>query len=173
MQLCQAIHSGDLVRRGARAKCLPSANLIQDCPALYDWGEFVTAEAVTKTQVEYQIKIAGLQRKVAQLKRALHLIEKSTFGPSRPQQRQCIHNPCSACFPGRHVCEVTGLSQPTRFWASSLAPSTNIPTTSPSGRGGPQSWRSQSRQPTRHTKIASSRSSSNCSPKAKRGTGFI
>lgn len=77
IQVCQEIRSGGLVRRGAQEKYNLSANVIQHWLALYDRGELVSEEAEGAVLVEYQAKIAALERKVGQLTMELDLLKKT------------------------------------------------------------------------------------------------
>ena len=76
IQVCQEIRTGGLLRRGAQEKYNLSANLIQHWLSLYDRGELVSEEAEAAVIVEYQAKIAALERKVGQLTMELDLLRK-------------------------------------------------------------------------------------------------
>lgn len=91
IQVCQEIRSGGLVRRGAQEKYNLSTNLIQHWLALYDRGELVSEEAEAAVLVEYQAKIAALERKVGQLTMELDLLKK-TPAP------QPVSNNASTCI---------------------------------------------------------------------------
>jgi transposase len=56
-----------VTRREAQAKYELSANLIQHWLSLYDRGELVGEEVHAARIVEYEAKIAALERKVGQL----------------------------------------------------------------------------------------------------------
>ncbi len=77
IQVCQEIRTGGLLRRGAQEKYNLSANLVQHWLSLYDRGELVSEEAEAAVIVEYQAKIAALERKVGQLTMELDLLKKT------------------------------------------------------------------------------------------------
>ena len=64
IQLCQEIRSGALGRRDAQKKYTLSANLIQMWLTQFDCGELSTEQAEASVVVEYEAKIAALERKV-------------------------------------------------------------------------------------------------------------
>ena len=77
IQLCQEIRSGALGRRDAQKKYTLSANLIQMWLTQFDRGELSTEEAEASVVVEYEAKIAALERKVGQLTMELDLVKKT------------------------------------------------------------------------------------------------
>ena len=77
IQVCQEIRHGGLGRRGAQEKYNLSANLIQTWLSLYDRGELLSEEAQAAATIEYEAKIAALERKVGQLTIELDLLKKA------------------------------------------------------------------------------------------------
>lgn len=77
LQLCQEIRSGGLGRRDAQQKYRLSANLIQLWLTRFDRGELVGEEVEAAMAVDYEAKIAALERKVGQLTMALDLLKKT------------------------------------------------------------------------------------------------
>lgn len=76
MQLCQDIRSGVLSRREAQKRYSLSANLIQLWLTLFDRGELEGDEVEAAAVVDYEAKIAALERKVGQLTMELDLLKK-------------------------------------------------------------------------------------------------
>jgi transposase len=77
LQVCQQIRSGDIGRREAQRHYNVSANLIQYWLTLYDRGELGQDEADAALIVDYEAKIAALERKVGQLTMELDLLKKT------------------------------------------------------------------------------------------------
>ncbi|MBS0316707.1 MAG: transposase, partial [Proteobacteria bacterium] len=77
IQVCQEIRNGGLGRLGAQEKYNLSANVIQTWLSLYDRGELISEEAQAAAIVEYEAKIAALERKVGQLTMELDLLKKT------------------------------------------------------------------------------------------------
>ena len=67
LQLCQDIRSGVLGRRDAQKKYSLSANLIQLWLTQFDHGELTGEEVEASLVIDYEAKIAALERKVGQL----------------------------------------------------------------------------------------------------------
>ena len=76
LQLCQDIRSGVLSRREAQKRYSLSANLIQLWLTLFDRGELEGDEVEAAAVVDYEAKIAALERKVGQLTMELDLLKK-------------------------------------------------------------------------------------------------
>ncbi|KLN52897.1 hypothetical protein [Variovorax paradoxus] len=76
-QLCHDIRSGALGRRDAQRKYTLSANLIQMWLTQFDRGELSTEEVEADVVVDYEAKIAALERKVGQLAMELELVKKT------------------------------------------------------------------------------------------------
>ena len=102
IQVCQEIRSGSLSRRGAQEKYHLSANLIQLWLSLYDRGELVSEEAEAAAIVEYEAKIAALERKVGQLTMELDLLKKT------PRLRLVSSNESSSIVSGPKVVPFDG-----------------------------------------------------------------
>lgn len=77
LQLCTDIRSGALGRREAQKKHSLSANLIQLWLTQYDRGELDREEVEAAILVDYEAKIAALERKVGQLTMELDLLKKT------------------------------------------------------------------------------------------------
>jgi transposase-like protein len=77
LQLCQEIRSGGLGRRDAQEKYSLSANLIQLWLTQFDRGELVGEEVEAAMAIDYEAKIAALERKVGQLTMELDLLKKA------------------------------------------------------------------------------------------------
>jgi transposase len=77
LQLCQEIRSGGLGRREAQEKYSLSPNLIQLWLAQFDRGELNGEEVEAAMAVDYEAKIAALERKVGQLTMELDLLKKT------------------------------------------------------------------------------------------------
>ena len=67
LQLCVDIRSGTITRCDARRQHSLSANLIQLWLTQFDRGERYEEEGSAETLVQYEAKIAALERKVGQL----------------------------------------------------------------------------------------------------------
>ena len=77
LQVCQEIRSGQIGRREAQKKYSLSANLIQYWLSQYDRGELGNDEVEAALVIEYEAKIAALERKVGQLTMELDLFKKT------------------------------------------------------------------------------------------------
>ena len=77
LQLCQDIRSGELGRRDAQKKYSLSANLIQIWLRQFDNGELTGEEVEASMVIDYEAKIAALERKVGQLTMELDLVKKT------------------------------------------------------------------------------------------------
>ena len=77
LQLCQAIRAGSLGRRDAQKKYSLSANLIQLWLTQFDRGELTGEEIEAPLVVDYEVKIAALERKVGQLTMELDLLKNT------------------------------------------------------------------------------------------------
>ena len=77
LQLCHDIRSGTLGRNEARRKYSVSSNLIQLWLTLYDRGELNGEEVEASVLIDYEAKIAALERKVGQLTMELDLLKKT------------------------------------------------------------------------------------------------
>jgi len=77
LQLCQDIRSGVLGRRDAQKKYSLSANLIQLWLTQFDHGELNGEEVEASLVMDYEAKIAALERKVGQLTMELDLFKKT------------------------------------------------------------------------------------------------
>jgi len=78
LQLCQDIRSGALGRRDAQKKYRLSANLIQLWLTQFDRGELTGEEVEASVVIDYEAKIAALERKVGQLTMELDLVKKTS-----------------------------------------------------------------------------------------------
>ncbi len=76
LQLCQDIRSGALGRRDAQKKYSLSANLIHLWLTQFDNGELTGEEVEASMVIDYEAKIAALERKVGQLTMELDLVKK-------------------------------------------------------------------------------------------------
>jgi len=74
--LCADIRSGTITRSEARRHHSLSANLIQLWLLQFDRGEMYDEEGSAETLVQYEAKIAALERKVGQLTMELDLLKK-------------------------------------------------------------------------------------------------
>ncbi len=91
LQLCQDIRAGVIGRRDAQRTHQISANLIQLWLTQFDRGELTSEEAEASVIVEYEAKIAALERKVGQLTMELDLVKKTPRAPSGADSaRSCI-----------------------------------------------------------------------------------
>lgn len=77
LQLCQDIRSGALGRRDAQKKYSLSANLIHLWLTQFDNGELTGEEVEASMVIDYEAKIAALERKVGQLTMELDLFKKT------------------------------------------------------------------------------------------------
>jgi len=77
LQLCADIRSGTITRSEARRHHSLSANLIQLWLLQFDRGEMYDEEGSAETLVQYEAKIAALERKVGQLTMELDLLKKT------------------------------------------------------------------------------------------------
>ena len=77
LRLCQDIRSGELGRRDAQKKYSLSANLIQIWLTQFDNGELTGEEVEASMVIDYEAKIAALERKVGQLTMELDLVKKT------------------------------------------------------------------------------------------------
>ena len=77
LQLCADIRSGTITRSEARRQHSLSANLIQLWLTQFDRGEMYDEEVSAETPVQYEAKIAALERKVGQLTMELDLLKKT------------------------------------------------------------------------------------------------
>ncbi len=89
LQLCQDIRAGVIGRRDAQRSHNISANLIQLWLTQFDRGELNGEEAEASVIVEYEARIAALERKVGQLTMELDLAKKTSrmrtaIGSERP-----------------------------------------------------------------------------------------
>ena len=82
LQLCQDIRAGFLGRRDAQRSHNLSANLIQLWLTQFDRGELNDEEAAASVIVEYEARIAALERKVGQLTMELDLAKKTPRIPT-------------------------------------------------------------------------------------------
>ena len=82
LQLCQDIRAGVLGRRDAQRSHNLSANLIQLWLTQFDRGELNDEEAEASVIVEYEARIAALERKVGQLTMELDLAKKTPRMPA-------------------------------------------------------------------------------------------
>ena len=82
LQLCQDIRSGVIGRRDAQRSHNLSANLIQLWLTQFDRGELNDEEAEASFIVEYEARIAALERKVGQLTMELDLAKKTPRMPA-------------------------------------------------------------------------------------------
>ena len=94
LQLCQDIRSGVLGRRDAQKKYALSANLIQLWLTQFDHGELTGEEVEASLLMDYEAKIAALERKVGQLTMELDLFKKT------PQLRLVSDNASSSIVSG-------------------------------------------------------------------------
>jgi transposase len=94
LQLCQDIRSGVLSRREAQKRYSLSANLIQLWLTLFDRGELEGDEVEAAAIVDYEAKIAALERKVGQLTMELDLLKKT------PRLRLVSDNETSSIISG-------------------------------------------------------------------------
>jgi len=76
LQLCNDIRSGTLGRREAQKTYRLSANLIQLWLTQFDRGELNAEEVEADLVVEYESRIAALERKIGQLTMELELCKK-------------------------------------------------------------------------------------------------
>ena len=77
LQLCQDIRAGLLGRRDAQKKYSLSANLVQLWLTQFDNGELTGEEVEAAMVIDYEAKIAALERKVGQLTMELDLLKKT------------------------------------------------------------------------------------------------
>lgn len=77
LQLCSDIRSGTITRSDARREHSLSSNLIQLWLTQYDRGEMHEEEGSAETLVQYEAKIAALERKVGQLTMEVDLLKKT------------------------------------------------------------------------------------------------
>jgi transposase-like protein len=77
LQLCTDIRSGVIRRRDAQLKHNLSNSQMQTWLSQYDRGELMGPEAEAVRAVEYETKIAALERKVGQLTMELELLKKT------------------------------------------------------------------------------------------------
>jgi transposase-like protein len=77
LKLCQDIRSGALGRRDAQKKYSLSANPIQFWLTQFDRGELTGEEVEASVVIDYEAKIAALERKVGQLTMELDLVKKT------------------------------------------------------------------------------------------------
>jgi transposase-like protein len=102
LQLCQDIRSGVFGRRDAQKKYRLSANLIQLWLTQYDRGELGHEEVEASVLVEYEAKVAALERKVGQLTMELDLLKKA------PRLRLVSSNESSSIVSGPMVAPSDG-----------------------------------------------------------------
>jgi transposase-like protein len=102
LQLCSDIRSGAVGRREAQKKYRLSANLIQLWLTQYDRGELNQEEVAAAVVVEYEAKIAALERKVGQLTMELDLLKKT------PSLRLVSNNESSSIISGPKLAQSEG-----------------------------------------------------------------
>ena len=99
LQVCQEIRGGQIGRREAQKKYSLSANLIQYWLSQYDRGELGNDEVEAALVIEYEAKIAALERKVGQLTMELDLFKK-TPKPPPDESAFVVSGPKPARFDG-------------------------------------------------------------------------
>ena len=77
LQVCSDIRSGTMTRSEARRQHTLSSNLVQLWLTLYDRGELHDEDGAAETLLQYEVKIAALERKVGQLTMELDLLKKT------------------------------------------------------------------------------------------------
>lgn len=82
LQLCQDIRGGVIGRRDAQRTYGVSANLIQLWLTQFDRGELSDEEAEASVIVEYEARIAALERKAGQLTMELDFAKKTPRQPT-------------------------------------------------------------------------------------------
>jgi transposase len=77
LQLCHDIRAGTIGRKEAQRKYALSANLVHLWLTQFDRGELDAEEVEATLAIEYEAKIAALERKVGQLTMELDLLKKA------------------------------------------------------------------------------------------------
>ena len=85
LQLCQDIRSGALGRRDAQKKYSLSANLLQTWLSQYDRGELNGEEVEACVLVDYEAKIAALERLVGRQALEIDLLKGALKHAPRPR----------------------------------------------------------------------------------------
>ena len=94
LQICTEIRSGLIRRREAQLKHNLSNSQLQRWLSQYDGGELTSEEVGTVRAIEYENKIAALERKVGQLTMELELLKKT------PRLRLVTDNESSSIVSG-------------------------------------------------------------------------
>ena len=122
LQLCQDIRSGVLSRREAQKKYSLSANLMQLWLTLFDRGELEGDEVEAAAVVDYEAKIAALERKVGQLTMELDLLKKMPAPAARERQRDIVDRQRPEGCSIRRGCEVIDLPRSTYYYQPVATP---------------------------------------------------
>jgi len=77
LQVCREIRAGELTRLEAQRRYRLSANLIQTWLVRFDKGDLPIDGPDPTVVIEYEAKIAALERKVGQLTMELDLLKKA------------------------------------------------------------------------------------------------
>ena len=85
LQLCQDIRSGELGRRDAQKKYSLSANLIQLWLTQFDNGELTGEEVEASMVIDYEAKIAALERMVGRQALEIELLKGALKHAPRPK----------------------------------------------------------------------------------------